>query len=855
MDDVELLTKLRSAFKLEADERLTAISTQLLELERSAEPEQSRSIVEIVFREAHSLKGASRAVNLTDVEAVCQSMENILGALKRDELTLSSEIFDTLHEAVRLVESILGEPEDQQNGTRTDETLALIASLDAINEKGVDSPGTDGNDRAAVERSAAEPNSGPSDVAGAETSGFQPDSAGEPRGDDHQYVPPAPAGTKCEASVDRSEPTLQPAKAENLTTETTTASDEPEEAAAGAPVAVAAPPKAAPRAARGTANTPVKPLSSGTVRISTEKLDALLLKAEEMVSLKLAAAQQLMNLRGVSRSLDRWKKKHCRIGSDLRSLRTWIQKQEQHNRRSEQSTALSNLLEFFDENLDNIKIWEREVRKLTSDTEKNQHVLGRMVGDLLDDMKKVTMLPFSMLLQAFPRMVRDISRDQGKDVDLMIQGAEIEIDRRILEEIKDPLIHLLRNSIDHGLERPEERQNKNKLRRGTINLIVHQTEGDTVEVLIRDDGRGIDITGLKRKAVEKGLLSQQDADHLEEQEAVALIFRSGMSTSPVITEISGRGLGMAIVHEAIENLNGLITVQTNPDLGTTFRILLPVTRATFRGILVRVGSELFIVPSSNVDRVLKTGKQNLRTVENKATVSINGKTLPFVKLSHVLGIADDPDSEARSEGLTITVIGTVDNKIAFQVDEVICEQEVLVKSLGSQLRRIRNVSGATVMGSGRVVAILNIHDLLKSAVKSYRQGDVSILGGSTELERQRSILVVDDSITSRMLLKNILETADYKVTTAVDGQDGFSSLETEEFDLVVSDVEMPRMSGFELTARIRGDDRLGKLPIVLVTSLASPEDQAQGIQVGANAYIVKSRFDQSNLLDVIKRLI
>jgi two-component system chemotaxis sensor kinase CheA len=309
------------------------------------------------------------------------------------------------------------------------------------------------------------------------------------------------------------------------------------------------------------------------------------------------------------------------------------------------------------------------------------------------------------------------------------------------------------------------------------------------------------------------------------------------------------------VREKVEKLGGVFSVETKPHIGTSLRIILPLMLATFRGILVRVGEHIFIVPNTNIERVVRIKKDDIKTVENRETIQLNGHAVSFAWLDDVLELLRKEDRGRESEFIIVLVLVTSGRRIAFGVDEVLNEQEVQAKSLGKQLSRVRNIAGAIVLGTGKVVPILNIPDLMKSAVK-VTAGPARVAVEAEEVrEKGKSILVVEDSITARTLLKNILEAAGHNVKSAVDGLDAFTSLKTEDFDLVVSDIDMPRMNGFDLTTKIRNDKKLADLPVVLVTALESREDREHGIEVGANAYIVKSSFDQSNLLEVIKRLI
>jgi two-component system chemotaxis sensor kinase CheA len=331
-----------------------------------------------------------------------------------------------------------------------------------------------------------------------------------------------------------------------------------------------------------------------------------------------------------------------------------------------------------------------------------------------------------------------------------------------------------------------------------------------------------------------------------------LIFEPELSTSPIITRLSGRGLGLAIVREAVEALGGTVTAESQPGQGMHVRIVLPSTLATFRGIVVEAARQLFVVPTSHLERVARVKRDALRTVEGQDTITVSGRAIPVVRLSDVLELPAAESSDEANATL-ILVLSTADQRIGFAVDAVVDEQEVLVKPLRKPLSRVRNVAGSTVLGSGQVAPVLNASDLIKSARKT----------GSTitrmparmpSTGEPKSILVVEDSITSRMLIKSILESAGYTVKVAVDGLEAFGRLRVERFDLVVSDVEMPRLNGFDLTARVRADAKLAELPIILVTALETPEDRERGIDVGADAYIVKSSFQQSDLLDAVRRL-
>jgi two-component system, chemotaxis family, sensor kinase CheA len=750
----ELHRILLEVFSGEAEERLQSLTSGFLELEKGAVGTEKTDLLETVFRDAHSLKGAARAVCWTDIVAICQALETLLSLWKKTGTVPGAEIFDKLHRVIEGMKELLtGSMEGQES--LSSEIVELLGSLDTGGEKLISTSDTS---------------------------------------EELRQIPP-----------EQNQP--EPSQAEQPHPEKP--QSEKKETVTG------------------------KAVGPETVRISMAKLDSILRQAEELLTVKLVTAQRAGEIRQLKDSFDHWQVRWANISHFL----------------NPPSGKLSDFLLW---QQDQIRLMEEQLSELKKKTEEDHQFLGRRVDNLLDDTKKVMLFPVSSILQAFPRMVRDISREQKKEVNLVVQGDEFEVDKRILEEMKDPLIHLVRNCIDHGIENPEERERWKKPREATISITISPRESDKIEIVVADDGIGIDQERVKASAVKKGLISSEEAEKYNEQEALSLIFQSEVSTSKLITQMSGRGLGMAIVRERVDKIGGSISIDTEPADGTTFKIVLPLTLATFRGVLLRAGDQLFVVPTINVERVGKVRPEEIKTIENKDTINHQGCTLPLVELADVLGMTQN--SEA-SKTVPFVILNAGDRSIAFRVQNILNEEEVLVKGLGRQLVRVRNIGGATVLGSGQVVIVLNVSDLLKSALRTTSEPIIRDSFVEEEKKENKRVLVVEDSITSRMLLKNILESAEYIVKTAVDGIEAFLTLKIEEFDLVVSDIEMPRMNGFELTSRIRNEEKLSEIPVVLVTALESREDRERGIDVGADAYIVKSSFDQSNLLEVVGRLI
>ena len=592
-----------------------------------------------------------------------------------------------------------------------------------------------------------------------------------------------------------------------------------------------------------------------TVRIAVTKLDAQLLEAEEMLTAKLSAGQRAEDVRLLATRFVTWTKEWTAVEPEARVLRQAMDRPVPAGAVQPRAPGLNRLLQFLEWNTEHVRSLEAGVAALGRAVNQDRQVIGKLVDDLLEHSKQLLLLPFSTLAAPFPKLVRDLCRDQGKEADLVVRGEDVEMDKRVLEEMKAPLIHLLRNAIDHGVEAPAERRRLGKPSRATVTLAASRVDGSQVELLVSDDGAGIDAGKVKASAVEHGLLSADAARQLGDAEARRLIFESDVTTSPMITRLSGRGLGLAIVREKAEKLGGTVSVRSERGQGTWFSIVLPSTLATFRGILVEAAQRVFVVPTAHVERVARVNAGDIHTVEGRPTVTVSGRVVPFVRMADVLELPAAASSGEPDASALVLVAGADDQRMAFAVDAVLDEQEVLVKPLRPPLSRVRNIAGATVLGSGQMAPILNVSDLLRSARKSGGVVARGAAGARPAEAAAKSVLVAEDSITSRMLIKSILESAGYTVTTAVDGMEAFTLLRAQRFDLVVSDVEMPRLDGFGLIGKIRADPKLAELPVVLVTALETPEDRERGIDVGASAYIVKSSFDQSNLLDAVRRLV
>lgn len=751
------LQELLNDFKIEATEHHQAIINGLIELEKNPSSPAGKQLIETIFREIHSLKGASRAVNQLEIGRLCQSVENVFHKAKEGNLILASAHFDILYQSVEIMNVMLTEIEAKEKSISANSLSQTMKRLDmVVLDQIIQKP--------APSAPPAIPDLSPGQMT------------------QEVFEKPLTAGPSENFSASVPEKVAEPLPLPDLPK---ASSEEtlPERVANSSPLP----------------DLP-KTSSKDTVRISTSKLGTLLREAEEFISVKATLAYYIREI-----------KKHQ----------------------------------------------NRELSAITREMVQFHHSLSRMIDDLLLDIKTTLLYPFSTLLDIVPKIVRDLGKEYEKEINLTIRGGEIEIDRRILEEIKDPLIHLIRNCIDHGLETPEIRKKSGKKPSGELEVTITQDSGRSVVLSIRDDGAGIDREKVIQSAVKSGTITRESADRMTDTEVFSLILKSGVSTSQFITDISGRGLGMAIVAEKVSKLGGSMTISSIPSQGTTFTILLPVTISNFRGVLVQVNDQFFILPTVAVERAVRIHKHEINHVESKQVIVINNESIALVRLGDVLGIQQGNATKAEGIPVPVLIVNWGEKRVAFSVDKVFGEQEGMVKSMGPQLIHVRNIAGVTILGDGQVIPILNISELMDSAVRvetSLWAGETAA-DDETAVQHQHYILVAEDSITLRSLLKNILESAGYRVKTAVDGMEAFLFLKNEVFDLVVSDVEMPRLNGFDLTVRIRGDKSLAEIPVILVTALDSPDDRQRGMESGANAYIVKGSFEQSNLIEIIHRLI
>ncbi|HET89198.1 MAG TPA: hybrid sensor histidine kinase/response regulator [Chloroflexi bacterium] len=817
--------QLISSFRAELTEHVQTMNDGLLALEQgTVSGEQRKVTLEDIFRAAHSLKGAARAMGVTMVEQLAHALESVLDDLQKQAIQPTTELFTACY---RAVDAILIVQQSYEAGEITPpmQSLQALADLQAAHGSAPLAAETSG------ESSPQEPEPEP---VSAET---VPEVSPEPVTSPVAPLQPEP--------VDEAEPSAPPSSPEVGTAPAGFAVDE-------------------------------------TIRVSVSKLDALMGQLSELLVTKIRAEQRLAQVLYLHEFMSLWQKEWLAARSAYNRLarhdmsgafgvrrlgpvevapgeagRGWGREQgvEQGRFISDGKIGkdISRLLGYVGVSQDRLRELHTLIGNLVREYSNDTMHMSLVIDELEQEIKRARMLPLATITGTFGRMVRDLAKESEKEAVLQIVGGETELDKRVLEQIKDPLIHLLRNAVDHGIETPQRRLASGKSRAGTITLMAEQLGKDVV-ISVSDDGAGLDLEAIRETIQRRG---RADVQGWSEEDLKEVIFNAGISTSPIITDISGRGVGLDVVRRNVEALHGRIDLDSTPGVGTSFTLTLPLTLTSSRGLLVRVSDQIFTIPHNAIERIMLVQPEDIASLEGHDVIVYNGRPLTVVQLSHILGLPAVNGTEKSH--IPVVILAAAERRMAFAVDALAGEQEVVIKSLGKQLSRVGGVAGATVLGSGEVVLILNVADLIKLGLRGDRRSVLSALTQAVSPEKKRArrrILVVDDSITTRTLEKNILEAAGYDVQLATDGQEALNAIATGgPPDLVVSDVVMPRLDGFGLTQRIREDSRLAEIPVILVTSLDSPEDKARGIEVGADAYITKSSFDQNNLLETIEQLI
>ncbi len=821
--------ELRGIFKATSEEHLQNLDSGLLHLEKNPTDQLA---IEALLREAHSLKGDANMLGVKDVGSLAHQIEHVLSQLKQQNLHFSQQLGDRLAHGLAAIRQLVQEAVTGESAkVDTFHVLAILMGGD----------------------DATPPTSHPTAPSGHHRV--------EEEEGDHEIIPVEPPEVPTTAFLPTDQAEIEMPATEHL------AADQhlvPDATVNGAPVANGTMPTAASKAE-------VEPMSAAaadlgmermspqdlvttlpstsmvggdsyrieTIRVPTRSLDNLMTQAGELTVTKIRISHRLSEVEAIANIWEEWSRELLR--HRFNSQQT--QERSSYQRNLQDATELR--LEQIGGLISNLK------NSLYEDTTRLE-----LIGDELEEgIRTLRLLPFATIFNLFPRMVRDLARQEGKQVELVIEGKETRADKRILEEMKDPLMHLIRNAIDHGIESPEERRRLGKPETATIWLRSYQTS-TTIGIEIEDDGRGLDLNRIKHTAVKRGVCREEELATMSSQQIESLIFTPGFSTAPLVTEVSGRGVGLDVVRTNVEKLKGSLTVRSQPGQSCLFRIQLGITLATAHVLIVTLNEIPYAIPVEYVQTACLVNVDEIFTLEGRDTIIRQGRPLSVARLADLLelrGLAGQPLALNASKQIFCIILQSGQEQLGVFVDGLVDEQDVVIKPQSQLLKRVRNVSGATILGTGEVCMVLNPQDLIKSVRRqAVRIPTAPVQQAKTQ---KHTVLLVEDSIATRTQEKRMLESAGYEVVTAIDGMDGFTKLQSRPFDAIVSDVQMPNLDGLQLAAKVRQNHQYDELPIILVTSLASDEDKRRGAEAGANAYITKSTLNQELLIETLQRLI
>ncbi|KAB2954557.1 response regulator [Heliorestis acidaminivorans] len=563
-----------------------------------------------------------------------------------------------------------------------------------------------------------------------------------------------------------------------------------------------------------------------TVRVETAKLDSLLQQAGELAVAQVRLKERITHLEHIKLQFEEFANKKLTYGSE------------------KEEKAMANK---------KLALWSQELNETYKHLDNDCERLNWISQQIGDEVSRMRLMPLSFLFEQYHRMVRDLGKSQNKKIKLRTEGEDILVDKFIIEQLKDPLIHLVRNAIDHGIESPEKRLEQGKEAEATLLLKAKQT---STHVLIQviDDGNGVNEECVSSKALALSLYTKEEMATMSKQQIQMLIFETGFSTRADVSNLSGRGIGLDVVKSRIESLKGSISLQSERGKGSLFQLRLPVSLMTTSIIVVRVGPYYYGIPSEDVTALHFFHVNDVFHTEGREAITYQGKPLSIKAMLDLLELPEENPIETKQiERYSAIIVSNGEEKVALAVDEFVTESQVIVKPFSSLLKRIRNVMGVTILGTGITCIVLNPYDIVKSVQKE-KIKSFNVKKPSSEKKRNH-ILLVEDSITTRVQVKRILESQDFVVTTAVDGAEAWHLLQENSFHALVTDVEMPNMDGFTLTEKIRKNSKLNQMPVVLLTSLIKESEKKKGVTVGADAYLTKSTFDQDVLIGTLHRLL
>ncbi|GAA7420866.1 chemotaxis histidine kinase/response regulator CheAY2 [Helicobacter pylori] len=797
MDDLQ---EIMEDFLIEAFEMNEQLDQDLVELEHNPE---DLDLLNRIFRVAHTIKGSSSFLNLNILTHLTHNMEDVLNRARKGEIKITPDIMDVVLRSIDLMKTLLVTIRDtgsDTNNSKENEIEEAVKQLQAITSQNLEgAKETSGTKEAPKKEVKEEIKENKAKAPTAENPTSDNPLADEP---DLDYT--NMSAEEVEAEIERLLNKRQEADKERR------AQKKQEEQAK--PKQEVAPTKETPKTEAPKAP---KAETKANAKADTEENKAPSIGVEQTVRVDVRRLDHLMNLIG---ELVLGKNRLIRIYSDV------------------------------EERYDGEKFLE-ELNQVVSS-------ISAVTTDLQLAVMKTRMQPVGKVFNKFPRMVRDLSRELGKSIELIIEGEETELDKSIVEEIGDPLIHIIRNSCDHGIEPLEERRRLNKPETGKVQLSAYN-EGNHIVIKISDDGKGLDPVMLKEKAIEKGVISERDAEGMSDREAFNLIFKPGFSTAKVVSNVSGRGVGMDVVKTNIEKLNGIIEIDSEVGVGTTQKLKIPLTLAIIQALLVGVQEEYYAIPLSSVLETVRISQDEIYTVDGKSVLRLRDEVLSLVRLSDIFKV--DAILESNSD-VYVVIIGLADQKIGVIVDYLIGQEEVVIKSLGYYLKNTRGIAGATVRGDGKITLIVDVGAMMDMA-KSIKVNITTLMNESENTKSKNSpsdyvVLAIDDSSTDRAIIRKCLKPLGITLLEASNGLEGLEMLKNGDKtpDAILVDIEMPKMDGYTFASEVRKYNKFKNLPLIAVTSRVTKTDRMRGVESGMTEYITKP-YSGEYLTTVVKRSI
>ncbi|GAA9751833.1 chemotaxis histidine kinase/response regulator CheAY2 [Helicobacter pylori] len=801
MDDLQ---EIMEDFLIEAFEMNEQLDQDLVELEHNPE---DLDLLNRIFRVAHTIKGSSSFLNLNILTHLTHNMEDILNRARKGEIKITPDIMDVVLRSIDLMKTLLVTIRDtgsDTNNGKENEIEEAVKQLQAITSQNLEGAkeGTKEAPKEEVKEEAKEEIKEENKENKAKAPTAENSASDNPLADEPDLDYANMSAEEVEAEIERLLNKRQEADKERRAQKKQEAKPKQEVAS---------------KTETPKTETPKAPKTEtkAKAKADTEENKAPSIGVEQTVRVDVRRLDHLMNLIG---ELVLGKNRLIRIYGDV------------------------------EERYDGEKFLE-ELNQVVSS-------ISAVTTDLQLAVMKTRMQPVGKVFNKFPRMVRDLSRELGKSIELIIEGEETELDKSIVEEIGDPLIHIIRNSCDHGIEPLEERRKLNKPETGKVQLSAYN-EGNHIVIKISDDGKGLDPVMLKEKAIEKGVISERDAEGMSDREAFNLIFKPGFSTAKVVSNVSGRGVGMDVVKTNIEKLNGIIEIDSEVGVGTTQKLKIPLTLAIIQALLVGVQEEYYAIPLSSVLETVRISQDEIYTVDGKSVLRLRDEVLSLVRLSDIFKV--DAILESNSD-VYVVIIGLADQKIGVIVDYLIGQEEVVIKSLGYYLKNTRGIAGATVRGDGKITLIVDVGAMMDMA-KSIKVNITTLMNESENTKSKNSpsdyiVLAIDDSSTDRAIIRKCLKPLGITLLEASNGLEGLEMLKNGDKtpDAILVDIEMPKMDGYTFASEVRKYNKFKNLPLIAVTSRVTKTDRMRGVESGMTEYITKP-YSGEYLTTVVKRSI